>query len=66
MRLYKAIPNLEVDKGMCVTWAWHKPVIPALGKSGKDSREFRVTFGYIASFGQTELHKTPFENILHS
>ena len=33
-------------------------VIPALGKSGKDSREFRVTFGYIASFGQTELHKT--------
>lgn len=32
---------------MCVTWAEHKPIILALGRSGKEDQEFRVTFGYM-------------------
>lgn len=47
MRLYKAITNSEVGEEKCVTWAEHKPIILALGRSGKEDQEFRVTFGYM-------------------
>lgn len=32
---------------MRITWAGHKPVIPALGRSEKVDLEFRVTFDYV-------------------
>lgn len=32
---------------MHVTWAGHKPVIPALGRSGKEDQKFKVTLGYM-------------------